>query len=121
MPASGNIGAVDVVVAFNNAINSRDITALTELMTESHRFIDANDATTRGKDECTAAWRDFFGSFPDYRNVFDELLHIGGGVVVAHGHSECSVAALDGPARWRAVVIDGRVEVWQVSNPSPGA
>jgi hypothetical protein len=31
--------AVTVVLTFNEAINRRDLAALTELMTESHRFI----------------------------------------------------------------------------------
>ena len=41
--------------------------------------------------------------------------------VVAHGHSVCSVAALHGPAQWRAVVLDDKVDVWQVSDPSAHA
>jgi len=114
-------GDVGVVVAFNEAINTRDVAALAELMTESHRFVDATLATTVGKDACIAAWRGFFDSFPDYRNVFDEVVDVGDGVVIAHGHSVCSVAALDGPAQWRAVVADDKVDAWQVSEPSAGA
>ena len=67
------------------------------------------------------AWRGFFDSFPDYRNVFDDVVDVGDGVVVVRGRSECSFAPLDGPAEWRAVVIDARVDVWQVSEPVPGA
>jgi hypothetical protein len=37
--------------------------------------------------------------------------------VVVSGRSECSTAALDGPAEWLAGVLDGRVDVWQVSEP----
>lgn len=113
--------AVGVVIAFNQAINGRDIAALGELMTESHRVIDAAGATVEGKDGCRAAWRGFFDSFPDYRNVFVDIADVGDGVVVVRGRSECSFPALDGPAEWRAVVLDGRVDVWQVSEPAPGA
>jgi ketosteroid isomerase-like protein len=105
------------VLAFNAATNARKLTALAELMTESHRFIDSAGATTEGRDRCTAAWRGFFDSFPDYRNVFDDVVDAGDGVVVVRGRSECSTAALDGPAEWFAVVLDGRVDVWQVSEP----
>jgi ketosteroid isomerase-like protein len=113
--------AVAVVIAFNEAINGRDLAALADLMTESHRFIDAAGATVDGRNACVQAWRGFFESFPDYRNIFDDLTDVGGGVVAVRGRSECSFAPLDGPAEWRAVVVDARIDVWQVSEPAPGA
>ena len=113
--------AVAVVLAFNEAINGRDLSALTELMTESHRFIDSAGATVDGRSACVRAWRGFFDSFPDYRNVFAEVAEVGDGVVLVRGRSECSFAPLDGPAEWRAVVLDTRVDVWQVSEPPRGA
>jgi ketosteroid isomerase-like protein len=110
---------VNVVRAFNEAINSRNPTALAELMTESHRFVDSGGATVDGRDACVEAWRGFFDSFPDYRNVFDDIAEADEGVVLARGRSECSFAPLDGPAEWRAVVVDGCVDLWQVSEPDP--
>jgi ketosteroid isomerase-like protein len=112
---------VAVVHAFNEAINGRHLAALTELMTESHRFIDSAGVTLEGKNACVEAWRGFFDSFPDYRNVFAEVGEVGDGVVVVRGRSECSFAPLDGPAEWRAVVFNARVDVWQVSEPAPVA
>ena len=112
---------VAAVLAFNEAINGRDLAALTELMTETHRFIDSEGATVEGKNACLEAWQGFFESFPDYRNVFDDVADVGGGVVVVQGRSECSFAPLDGPAEWRAVVLAARVDVWQVSEPVSGA
>ena len=110
--------AVTVAVAFNEAINGRDLAALGALMSETHRFIDAAGATVDGRDACLDAWRGFFASFPDYRNDFAHVADAGDGVVEAHGRSMCSFAPLDGPAHWRAVVVDGRVAVWQVSDPA---
>jgi ketosteroid isomerase-like protein len=107
---------VAVVLAFNEAINARELAALADLMTERHRFVDAGGAIVDGKDACVAAWRGFFDAFPDYRNDFDRLEEIDDAVVVT-GRSACSVPALDGPAAWRAVVVGGRVELWQVSDP----
>ena len=115
------IDAAAVVLAFNEAINGRNLDALADPMTESHRFIDSAGATVDGRNACVEAWRGFFDSFPDYRNVFDEIAEVGDGVVVVRGRSECSFAPLDGPAEWRAVVVNARVEVWQVSEPEPGA
>jgi ketosteroid isomerase-like protein len=110
--------AVSVVLAFNEAINQRDLGALAELMTERHRFVDSESTAVEGKQACVEAWRGFFAGFPDYRNEFVDVVDAGDGVVVARGRSHCSFAALDGPAVWRAVVTDGRVDLWQVSEPS---
>jgi hypothetical protein len=46
--------------------------------------------------------------------VFDNVRSSSGGIVEVHGRSECSIAALAGPARWRAVVADGLVVEWRV-------
>jgi ketosteroid isomerase-like protein len=103
-----------VVRAFNDAINARDVDRLATLMTHTHRFIDSAGSTVEGKAACLDAWRGFFDAFPDYRNVFDSVEDVGGGVVVVRGRSECSVDALHGPAMWRAAVREGLVDVWQV-------
>jgi ketosteroid isomerase-like protein len=113
------VADVEVVLAFNEAINARDLDALSALMTDNHRFVDSADATVDGKEACTDAWRGFFAAFPDYRNVFDDVRSSAPGVVEVIGRSVCSVAELDGPARWRAEVRDGKVAVWQVfASPS---
>jgi SAM-dependent methyltransferase len=109
-------GAADesTVLAFNAAINRRDAQALELLMAEDHRFIDSANSTIDGKSACLDAWRGFFDAFPDYRNIFDSVRSRPGGIVDVFGRSECSVPALDGPARWRAVVADGLVLEWRV-------
>jgi hypothetical protein len=110
------MGAADeaVVVAFNAAINRRDLPGLGRLMADEHRFVDTAGTTVIGKPACLDAWRGFFESFPDYRNAFDSVRGGPGGIVEVQGRSECSVAALAGPARWRAVVADGLVVEWLV-------
>ena len=110
--------AVAAVLAFNEAINARDLAALAGRMTNTHRFIDSAGTTVDGRSACLEAWRGFFDAFPDYRNVFDEAAEIEPGIVVVRGRSECTVSALDGPAAWRAVVRDGRVDEWHVFEPA---
>src|SRR4029453_12725352 len=90
-------------------LQRRDLPGLGRHMADDHRFIDTAGNTCTGKPACLEAWRGFFASFPDYRNVFDNVRSSPGGIVMVHGRSECSVAALAGPARWRAVVADGLV------------
>jgi len=107
--------AVAVVVAFNEAINGRDLAALAELMTETHRFIDSAGATVHGRQACLDAWQRFFEAFPDYRNAVHTIEDVGSGVVTVQGRSRCSFLPLDGPAEWRVVVVGDRVDLWQVS------
>jgi hypothetical protein len=61
----------------------------------------------------------FNAAIPDHRNVFDDLRGDSTGVVVVRGRSECSTPELDGPARWRAVVADGRIVEWRVEDDQP--
>jgi hypothetical protein len=82
------------------------------------RPIDSAGTTVEGRDDCLAAWRGFFEAFPDYRNVFDEVAEAEPGVVTVRGRSECSLELLDGPAEWTAVVEDGRVDLWRVTDPA---
>jgi ketosteroid isomerase-like protein len=96
-----------VVLAFNAAINRRDLPGLGRLMADDHRFIDTAGNTFTGKPACLEAWRGFFASFPDYRNVFDNVRSSPGGIVETHGRSECSMRRLpdqhDGERWWRTV------------------
>jgi len=108
----------DVVVAFNEAINARDLDGLARLMHEQHRFIDSAGTAVDGKAACVEAWRGFFDAFPDYRNVFEEIRSDAAGAVRVLGRSECSTPALAGPARWLVLVDDGLVLRWQVSDAS---
>jgi SAM-dependent methyltransferase len=101
-------------LAFNAAINRRELQGLAVLMDDDHRFIDSAGSTVTGKPACLEAWRGFFDAFPDYRNVFVSVRSQTEGIVDVLGHSECSVPELDGPARWRAVVADGLVVEWRV-------
>ena len=107
-----------IVLRFNGCITNRDIDALAALMTDDHRFIDPAGHVVAGKASVLKAWKGFFAAFPDYRNVFGQMV-VSGGVVVITGHSTCSDKRLDGPALWRARVRDGRVAEWQVYEDTP--
>jgi ketosteroid isomerase-like protein len=86
-----------LVLQFNDCINSGDIDGLAALMTDDHRFIDSSNSSLRGKESALKAWRGFFESHPDYRNVFENVSVLDG-VITIVGHSVCSDKRLDGPA-----------------------
>ena len=103
-----------VALRFNDRINARDLDGLSALMTDDHTFVDPADERVEGKQACVDAWRGFFAAFPDYRNVFTGTSTDGDAVEIT-GYSECSVPELAGPARWTALVRDGKVARWRVS------
>jgi ketosteroid isomerase-like protein len=104
-----------VVAAFNDCINTRDLTGLTALMAGDHTFVDSAGAAVTGREACAEAWQGFFAAFPDYRNVFVTVV-TNGDTVTATGYSTCSEPALTGPARWTATLRDDKVTRWQVTD-----
>ena len=100
-----------VALRFNEAINERNLEGLVELMTEDHTFIDnSGDVDTNMKD----GWKQFFATYPDYRNDFTSVTVIDN-VVVMLGYSSCSKEPrLNGPSMWTARVRGERVSEWRV-------
>ncbi len=106
-------------VAFNEAINQRDLDALDGLMTDDHTFIDSDGKVLAGRQRVLEAWRGFFETFPDYRNEWSRVIPMGG-TVIAVGRSVCSTEpALDGPAIWAARTADGKLSEWRVYEDTP--
>jgi ketosteroid isomerase-like protein len=106
-------------LAFNEAIATRDVAALSRLMTEDHTFIDSDKNVVRGKEDVLDAWRGFFVTFADYHNVWTEVF-ASGDTVIAVGHSVCAAEPeLDGPAIWSATVRDNQVRTWRVYEDTP--
>ncbi len=98
---------------FNEKINQRDLEGLAMLMTDDHTFIDNAGEVTQGKAAMKEGWREFFESYPDYRNVFNTIT-VRDDVVVMVGYSTCSYEPLKGPSIWTARVHGGRVSEWRV-------
>jgi hypothetical protein len=106
-------------VAFNEAINRRDLPALGRLMTDDHAFIDSEANVIAGKEAVLTAWEGFFEAFPDYRNQWSEVTSIRH-VVVAVGRSVCpNEPLLEGPAIWAATTAGDRVSEWRVYEDTP--
>jgi ketosteroid isomerase-like protein len=106
-------------VAFNDAINRRDLESLAALMTDGHTFIDTDDNVLSGKDEVLDAWRGFFTAYPAYRNDWARLIPIGS-TLIAAGRSICpNEPALEGRAIWTATIAEDKVSEWRVYRDTP--
>jgi len=106
------------VLQFNEYINTRDIDLLSDLISESHVFIDSSDEIHSGKQVMVKGWIDFFDQYPDYQNHFTSIESRGNHVLIV-GYSTCSHADLDGPAIWTATVENDLVTEWRVYLDNP--
>jgi ketosteroid isomerase-like protein len=101
------------VLKFNDCINNRDLAGLSSLMPENHTFIDRAGTVVRGKDKMTRGWKDFFESFPDYKNTF-ERIEVRGGLVVVRGFAVWKKGGDPDCVIWTAVVDNGLVAEWRI-------
>jgi hypothetical protein len=118
----------EIAYSFVDAINSNDPDELAKLMTENHKFIDADGSEHPGRDEMHRGWKQYFSMVPDFRiHVKDALSR--DNTVALFGLAEGTFDQ-DGdlkpenhwvvPAAWRVVVEDEKVAVWQLYvNPEP--
>ncbi len=107
-----------VALKFNVKINKRGLDGLTEFMTPDHTFIDSEGEVYEGREAMKEGWRDFFSSYPNYRNIFTRV-QVEDDFVAMVGYSTCSHGPLDGPALWSARVREGLVSEWRVYEDTP--
>jgi uncharacterized protein (TIGR02246 family) len=114
--------STEVVLAFVNAINHRDVERLCRLMTDDHLFVDTGGAKYRGRETMRSGWPGYFSIVPDYTIEVQEAV-ADGPVVIVVG-TACGTYSPDGnldpadrwstPGAWRTVVAGGHVAIWQV-------
>ena len=75
-----------IALQFNEFINNQDIEGLSSLMTDDHTFIDRAGAVDKGKESMTKGWKEFFSSFPEYKNTFNRV-ESHGDLVTLIGHA----------------------------------
>ncbi len=109
---------ISIALRFNEKINARDLTGLSDMMTKEHVFIDSSNETHAGRNEMILGWADFFRRYPDYRNNFTRVV-VRDRTVVMLGFSECSYDPLDGEAIWTAKIENGLVSEWRVYDDTP--
>jgi ketosteroid isomerase-like protein len=114
--------AESVALAFVRAINRQDLSALGELMTDDHRFIDSLGNVVEGREKMCGGWAGYFMMVPDYSIAVEES-YSGGNAVVMLGMAQGTYTT-DGqlrdenrwqtPAAFRALIEDGKVAEWRV-------
>ena len=107
-----------LVAQFNGGINSRAIEILEALMSDGHTFVDTAGNRYDGKEIALKAWRAFFELFPDYQNIFEQVIDTEDKVVVL-GKTTCSEKALEGPALWTITFDGDKIAEWRVYHDTP--
>jgi ketosteroid isomerase-like protein len=116
--------AVAAVVSYIDAINRGDVAHLASLMTQDHRLQVFDESPLDGKEANIEGWRGYTSSFPDYVIYPHQLVPRNGDVVVL-GHTTGSHLDLPDEQEsrltllWRAIVRDGRLQLWQLIEDTP--
>jgi ketosteroid isomerase-like protein len=110
--------SIELVLKFNEYINSRDAKGLQSLMTDNHTFIDTDNNSCNGKEKVLKAWKRFFEQFPDYRNTFEHI-ESRDDLVLITGYSTSLDKQLNGTAIWTVKVTRGMVKEWSAYNDTP--
>lgn len=113
---------IAVVKSFIAAINRRDASLLSKLMTPDHTFVDSGGRAHTGRDKMTQGWTDYYRMFPDY-SIEAEFILQDGDLVAAFGSASGTYNGKRGlvpenkiemPAAWKAIVQDEKIKLWQV-------
>lgn len=113
---------VEVVLQFEQTINSRSVDAIAGLLTEDSVFIDSLGQTIQGIGNLRAAWTSYFKMVPDYSISHAEVFSNEDTVAMfgtaqgtfARGAEMKKENFWKTPASWRAVVKASKIAVWQV-------
>jgi len=113
---------IEVVKAYIAAINRRDPSEISNLMTDDHTFVDSGGRIHSGRENMVRGWQEYFRMFPDYTIHIENIL--GDKEFVAVFGTACgtyngrrglvSENRIEMPAAWKAIVKNGRVKLWQV-------
>lgn len=114
--------ALEVALAFVDAINRHDVDALVALMTKDHCFVDGLGQVVSGREQMKNGWIGYFRWFPDYSIKLDQSLSKDN-VVALFGSAQGTYAVhgklspanhWEIPTAWKAVVHGRRVSEWRV-------
>ena len=112
---------LEVAMDFIKRINSGDVNALCELMTEGHIFQDALGKRIIGRETMRQGWTMYFKLVSNYQVHAVEFFQTGDRLAILGtasgrytGGGEANNNFWEVPAAWLAVVKDGLVAEWRV-------
>jgi ketosteroid isomerase-like protein len=112
----------EIALAFADAINSKDIERLAELMTDDYKFIDGDGSEYVGKEQMKVGWKEHLELIPDLTLTvlmhFEEkdtvvLVGMSRGTIIQNGELK-SENSWQVPSAWRVLVKSEKVVEWQL-------
>jgi len=111
----------EVVKKFVAAINSHDVNAIGQLMSEDCVYIDSGGGVHDDVEQMIQGWPGYYKMFPDYKVEITETF-VSGDTVVLLGTASGTYTS-DGtlkpenhweiPAAWKAIVASDKIKLWQ--------
>ena len=112
----------EIVTAYIDAINTRDLDTMRNLMSEDHEFVDAGGSSYTGREKILKGWPSYYEMFPDY------LIEISDSIekeelIAVFGYASATYMNLKNPensnfwripAAWKAIVRNNQLVYWQV-------
>jgi hypothetical protein len=117
-PTKTHSDPVEIVNRFNDGINGRDIERLSSLMAEHHVFIDRDGKSYGPKSFMVEGWKNFFKSFPDYRNTFEKI-KVKAGWVYVLGFAYWTKEEPYDPVIWTARIENDLITEWRIDVDTP--
>ena len=117
-----NSDTARVAQSFIAAINRHSVGDISELMSENHTFIDSQGHTVVGREAMITGWTAYFGMFPDFEIIIEQIL-TDGNIVAIFGRAAGTFNGKRGvlpqnriamPCAWKAVIADDKVKLWEV-------
>lgn len=113
---------LEVAMDFIKRINSGNVDAICDLMTDGHIFQDALGDRFIGREKMRQGWGTYFKIVAQYQIHADEFFQtderlaiFGSASGIYAGNGPASPDNFwEVPAAWRAVISDGRVAEWRV-------
>jgi ketosteroid isomerase-like protein len=113
---------IEVVLKFEQAINSRNAEAVCAMLPPDSVFIDSLGNRISDASKMRPAWEGYFKMVPDYSISHSEIF-ANADTVALFGSAQGTFSKNGKinkenfwtmPAAWRAVIKDGRIALWQI-------
>jgi hypothetical protein len=102
-----------IALEFNEYINNRDLEKLANLMTDNHEFKDRVGNIYHSKSKMIEAWRNFFESNQNYKNIFLAIFSEDN-IVKIIGYAYWSEENKHDPALWVVKIENDLVSEWNI-------
>ncbi|MFP4460454.1 MAG: nuclear transport factor 2 family protein [Candidatus Zixiibacteriota bacterium] len=111
---------VNTLLEFIEKINTSDADALSEMMTDNHKYIDLAGDEVIGREKMLYAWEAYMKAFPDYtiyiKDIYenDDKIIFRGTTIGSHLGLEDDEEFMEEQALWLVKINKDKLSLWQI-------